>query len=129
MPQWVRDKISATMKGRHPVNEYKKGHAAYMPHHTEQSRKAISETSKARWANPEYREMAIGNMQGKKQSVETIAKRMQTWEKEGHPSLGKYHTEEWKQQQSERNSGEGNPFYGKHHTAEAIEKNRIARSK
>jgi len=28
------------------------------------------------------------------------------------------HTEEWKQEMSNRNSGKGNPFYGKHHTEE-----------
>lgn len=45
-----------------------------------------------------------------------------TWGGEG--CSGHVHTEEWKQQQSERFSGENNPFYGKKHTEEARKKNK-----
>lgn len=41
---------------------------------------------------------------------------------------GTKHTDEWKKNMSERNSGDGNPFAGKHHTKETIEKLKIALS-
>jgi hypothetical protein len=38
-----------------------------------------------------------------------------------HPFYGKNHTEETKNNLSEKNIGNKNPFYGKHHTKEAIQ--------
>lgn len=51
---------------------------------------------------------------GKKQSAETIAKRV--WAMTGKK----------RPQQTIKYAGSGNPFFGKHHTAQSIEKNRIA---
>ena len=65
---------------------------------------------------------------GSKHSTETIEKmRMAALISGRIPSgwEGKKHTEEWKKNMSEANSGNGNPFYGKEHTAKV--KNKLSK--
>ena len=77
--------------------------------HTEEVKKVISEASKKRWEDPEYR-AKMPDMRG-----------------ENHPMFGKRHTPESIQQMIDNmpnKSGENNPFWGKCHTSESIAKMR-----
>lgn len=112
-------------------------------HHSKETKKRISEHNIANGKIPPSRK-------GRKQLPDHIRKRVKTRQQNGNynhsqetkdlisqkntgknlgntHTLGMKHTDEWKEEMSERNSGEGNPFYGRQHTKES--KKKISRSK
>lgn len=90
-------------------------HPMYGKHHTEESRKKMSDSR-------------IGHIVTEETRVKISASNMghevldETREKISIANTGKQHTEEFKLYLSEKYTGEGNPFYGKHHTEETKEK-------
>ena len=84
-----------------------KGTTNYGKHHTEETRKKISQAHKGKTVSEEHR---------KKLSQAKTGEKHPLYGKRGKdtPRYGKHHTEETRQKMSQAHKGENNPWYGKH---------------
>lgn len=94
-------------------------------HHTDESKQKMSDASKAKWLDQEYRA----------KNIETNKNRwtdeMRLAESEKQKAYFKEHpvSEELRKKRSKNASGEKNPMYGKHHSEETKEKIRLGQKK
>ena len=139
---------------KHKLSELLSGENSpwYGKHHTEESKKKMSEKLKERWEDEEYKQYMSEKLKEKwkdeefKQRMSKITKERwkdkefrQSMTGENHPlygvpcseerkrkigegNKGKTRTEEQKRKLSELFSGENHPWYGKHHTEETKKK-------
>ena len=111
----------------------------YGKHHTEESKKKMSEKLKERWEDEEYKrymseklkerwkdEEFKQSMTGENHPLYGIPCNEERKRKIGEGNKGKTRTEEQKHRLSELFSGENHPMYGKHHTEET--KNKMSKS-
>ena len=93
-------------KDSHMYGKRGKDSPMYGKHHTEETRKKISQATKGE-NNPMY---------GKTHTEEAKKKMSQATKGEKHPFYGKTHTEEAKKKMSQATKGENNPMYGRTHS-------------
>lgn len=113
----VRKKMSESKRGENNNN--------YGKHHSEETRKKISEALKGKQAGEnnywygkhlpeEVKKKISESHKGKTLSEEHRKKLSEAFKGENHPMYGKHHTEESRRKNSEAHKGENHPNYGKH---------------
>ena len=100
-----------------------KNHPMYGRKHSQETRKKISESKKGKKQSLETIEKRVSKLRGKKHSPESIKNfsesqkghtvSTETRKKIGDGNRGKKHTLEWKEGMSKRMSGKNNPNFGK----------------
>lgn len=93
--------------------------------HTDESKQKMSDASKARWLDPEYRAKNIETNKNRwtDEMRRAESERLKVYFKE-HPA-----SEELRKKRSENARGEKNPMYGKHCSEETKEKIRLGQKK
>ena len=114
----VRKKISETLKSKILGDK----HPMFGKHHSEESKRKISEGNKGKTMSEEARKKISEGNKGKTMSEEERKKISESNSGEKHHMFGKHHSEESKRKISESLIGEKNPMYGKYHSEELKQK-------
>ena len=125
-PNYGKHHSEETRKKISEANKGKDNHM-YGKHHSEETRKKISEANKGT-NNPNYGKQLSEEVKNKMSEAHKGKHHSEeTKERMSEANKGKKHSEETKEKMSEANKGKNNPMYGKHHSEEARERMSKAR--
>jgi group I intron endonuclease len=110
----TKQKLRKAMLGKHSGEN----HPLYGKHHTEETKRKLSESHKGKHPSEETRKKIKESSKGKHLSEETKRKISKAKMGENHPFYGKHHSDETKQKISASLKDEKHPNFGKHWSEE-----------